>query len=233
MPSRYILLFALLALLAVEPTTAFWSRSKPKEAELVVNKEEPVANREEPVEKANKEEPVEEANKEEPVEEANKEEPVAAVTEPVVEEERTLEADIPVEYGVDISYPMHQAGVSTNYPWLPHNVDPSIPVPPEYEGMPIQPLGNRQAVFDEYMAGCVERYGDVCFRNERDRIEMNVRQIHSMINYTETGFLKIKAPERVYKLLREFWDANKDKARLEDWPAGVRVTLMSFKLVHV
>ncbi len=178
-----------MALLAADPTNAFWNTKK-KEPE--VKKEEPPAVAE-----------------------------AAVVTEPVVEEEkRTLEADVPVEYGVDISYPMHKATVSTNYPWLPHNVDPTIPVPPEYEGMPIQPLGDRQGFFDKYMAGCVESYGESCYRNERDRIEMNVRQIQSMINYTETGFLKIKAPERVFKLLRDFWEANKDKAKNEDWPAG-------------
>jgi len=57
--------------------------------------------------------------------------------------------DPTVNYGVDVSWPMHHSRVSTNYPWLPHNVDPeNNPVPEEYIGMPLQPLGNRQQVFD-------------------------------------------------------------------------------------
>ena len=31
--------------------------------------------------------------------------------------------DVVPEYGVDFSYPMHRATVSTNYAWLPHNLD--------------------------------------------------------------------------------------------------------------
>lgn len=80
-----------------------------------------------------------------------------------------------IEYGVDISFPMHHASVSTNYPWLPHNVDKSKPTPNQYQGMPIQPLGNKQAAFEDYMQGCVDYYnknangkGDRCTWNEAE-----------------------------------------------------------------
>ena len=36
-------------------------------------------------------------------------------------------------------------------------------------------------------------------------------------NYTDIGFKKIKAPEQVFKLIKEFWDANKDKEKTETW----------------
>ena len=41
-----------------------------------------------------------------------------------------------------------------------------------------------------------------------------------MKNYTEHGFMKIRAPDQVFKLLKEFWEANKDKQSEENWPAG-------------
>jgi hypothetical protein len=54
--------------------------------------------------------------------------------------------EVPVEYGVDVSFPMHHSKTSDNYAWLPHNMDPSLPVPERYKGMAVQPLGNRQYV---------------------------------------------------------------------------------------
>jgi hypothetical protein len=48
-------------------------------------------------------------------------------------------------YGIDVSWPIQHNNVSFNFPWLPHNLDPDHhPVPLEYEGMPLQPLGDRQ-----------------------------------------------------------------------------------------
>lgn len=126
-------------------------------------------------------------------------------------------------YGLDCSFPMHYDNVTTNYPWLPHNVDPSIPTPDEYKNMPIQPLGNRQDLYSDMIDGCRQHYGakaEQCIIHERDRVDMNLRQPQSMINYTETGFQVIKAPENVWKLLKDFWDANHGKEEPEQWPAG-------------
>lgn len=103
------------------------------------------------------------------------------------EEVRGAGADEPVEYGVDISFPMHYGQVSTNYPWLEHNRDPSKPVPKEYENMPIQPLGDRQAFYNNYLQGCKDKFGSRgaarCEQNEIDRISMSLRQPQSMQNY--------------------------------------------------
>ena len=49
---------------------------------------------------------------------------------------------------------------------------------------------------------------------------MSLRQPKSMQNYTEMGFKKIKAPEAVFKLIKDFWDSNKDKASEENWSTG-------------
>lgn len=86
-------------------------------------------------------------------------------------------------YGVDVSFPMHYNGVSDNYAWLPHNVDPSVPVPEKYKDKPVQPLGNRQEFYDNFLDGCVQFYGKQgkrCVSTERDRIDMSLRQPQSM-----------------------------------------------------
>jgi hypothetical protein len=62
-------------------------------------------------------------------------------------------------YGVDVSFPIHHGKISTNYAWLPHNQDSSLPVPKEYEGMPVQYLGDKQGEYDEFMKGCHAHYG--------------------------------------------------------------------------
>jgi hypothetical protein len=94
--------------------------------------------------------------------------------------------DEPVEYGVDVSFPMHYAEVSTNYPWLPHNQDPSLPVPKEYQDMVLQPLGNKQEFYRDFLQGCKDAFGAKgtrCTQNELDRIAMTLRQPQSMQNY--------------------------------------------------
>jgi len=132
----------------------------------------------------------------------------------------------PVEYGVDVSAPIHRRTVSTNYTWLPHNVDPANnPTPPEYEGMPIQWLGDVQGRYDKFMDGCRTAYPKhkrTCDSTEADRVEMSLRQPSSMQNYTELGFKKIRTPPAVWKLLSEFWERNQDESKRmpENWPKG-------------
>jgi hypothetical protein len=96
-----------------------------------------------------------------------------------------------VEYGVDVSFPIHYASVSTNYEWLPHNQDPNVPTPREYDGMVVQPLGNRQKFYQDFLQSCKDHFGVKgmrCTHNELDRIAMSLRQPQSMQNYTDIGF---------------------------------------------
>lgn len=66
---------------------------------------------------------------------------------------------ISTSYGLDVSFPMQQDHVTTNYDWLPHNTLPKLyPTPEGYVGMPIQPLGNRQEFYSEYIRGCIDHY---------------------------------------------------------------------------
>ena len=115
------------------------------------------------------------------------------------EDESILEAksiesgrkDEPVEYGVDISFPMHYATISNNYAWLKHNTDPNTPTPEEYKDMPIQPLGDRAKFYQDFLSSCEKHFGKKgarCVQNEKDRIAMSLRQPQSMQNYTSVGF---------------------------------------------
>jgi hypothetical protein len=119
---------------------------------------------------------------------------------------------------------MQHTMVSTNYPWLPHNVDPSLSVPADYKDMAIQPLGNKQQQYEEYIQGCMDHYGakrgKMCLSNEDQRLAMSLRQPKGMYNYTKLGYTKIRAPDEVMKLLKEYWDANKDSQKEEKWPTG-------------
>ena len=65
------------------------------------------------------------------------------------------------------------------------SVDPkNNPTPPEYEGVPIQPLGNKHQWYTDLIQGCIDHYGekgDRCVHNEQERVEMSIRQPQSMV----------------------------------------------------
>mmetsp|Transcript_2538 Transcript_2538/g.7051 ORF Transcript_2538/g.7051 Transcript_2538/m.7051 type:complete len:516 (-) Transcript_2538:95-1642(-) len=129
-------------------------------------------------------------------------------------------------YGVDVSFPIHQP-VSTNYDYLPHNVDPSIPTPTKYQNQPIQPLGDRHNMYVNHLNGCREHYlndnagnGFTCDQFEMDRLLMNRRQPQSMVNLTEIGFHKVRAPDHLTELITNFWEANKHSQQKENWGHG-------------
>ncbi|KAL7581066.1 hypothetical protein ACA910_005869 [Epithemia clementina (nom. ined.)] len=76
-------------------------------------------------------------------------------------------------------------------------------------------LGDKkQALYDEFINECLEGDQD-CRSEEEDRLFMNKYQPPSMVNYTRTGFAKIRAPEPLFKLLTDFWDANHERAEIE------------------
>eukprot|EP00567_Pseudictyota_dubia_P006485 CAMPEP_0197440578 /NCGR_PEP_ID=MMETSP1175-20131217/7045_1 /TAXON_ID=1003142 /ORGANISM="Triceratium dubium, Strain CCMP147" /LENGTH=507 /DNA_ID=CAMNT_0042970713 /DNA_START=207 /DNA_END=1730 /DNA_ORIENTATION=+ len=133
-----------------------------------------------------------------------------------------------LNYGVDVSFPIHRR-TSINYPWLPHNkrndADAGNDVPTLYKNMPLQVLGDRQSVYASHLEGCREAYkatsqSSQCDVYEYDRILMNNRQPQSMENYTEVGFLKTRAPDKVIEIARDFWDKNHLNRKQEKWPPG-------------
>ena len=63
-----------------------------------------------------------------------------------------------VSYSFDVSFPIH-GRVSTNYPHLPHNVDPANnEMPSRYQNQPLQVLGDRQEIYLEHLDGCRAAY---------------------------------------------------------------------------
>lgn len=109
---------------------------------------------------------------------------------------RDMEENEGETFGVDRSWPMHYAQ------WKPLSEE-------------------RQQEYDEFMQGCRDHYaekGHLCDTNEEDRIDMTLRQAQSMVNYTETGFMKIPAPAELKELLTKHWEANKDEQSKENWP---------------
>jgi len=123
----------------------------------------------------------------------------------------------PLSYGADISFPHHHRKLSTNYAWLPHNMDPKHhPTPAKYKDMPIQPLGDRQTFYENFLESCEKFYNEkkgqgLCASTEENRLQMSLKQPPSMQNYTDIGFKKIRTPDKVWKILQEFWENNKSK----------------------
>ena len=64
------------------------------------------------------------------------------------------------EYGADVSFPIH------------------------HEGLKDGPLGDRKAIYEDFMSGCRKFYGDKgdrCDVGEKERVEMSLRQAQSMV----------------------------------------------------
>eukprot|EP00546_Thalassionema_frauenfeldii_P021639 CAMPEP_0178903282 /NCGR_PEP_ID=MMETSP0786-20121207/5073_1 /TAXON_ID=186022 /ORGANISM="Thalassionema frauenfeldii, Strain CCMP 1798" /LENGTH=418 /DNA_ID=CAMNT_0020574641 /DNA_START=18 /DNA_END=1271 /DNA_ORIENTATION=- len=74
--------------------------------------------------------------------------------------------------------------------------------------------GSTQSLYDNFMDECREAAGSkkapyVCDEGEDFRIEMNTYQPMSMRNYTRLGFKKIKAPKKMFSIIKDFWDKNR------------------------
>jgi len=75
-------------------------------------------------------------------------------------------------------------------------------------------MPHQKQTYEEFIRQCVDE-DEVCDIADKQRLTMNAEQPGGMKNYTETGFKKIRAPAPLYKLLKDFWDKNRDKARIE------------------
>lgn len=81
-------------------------------------------------------------------------------------------------------------------------------------------LGDKQSQYDAFMVQCIKSAppgkGEAyCERQEMERMQRNFLQPQAVRNYTEMGFKKIKAPDEVYSLIKQFWDRNHDKMEPE------------------
>ncbi len=129
---------------------------------------------------------------------------IAAAPSQPAQPQETTTTTLP-EYGLDMSFPHTSIhALSTNYPWLPHNTNPADDpndntpnqIPDKYKSMPIQYLGNRMQVYEEYMDGCRKYWEDklgegsggeknagvlACDDFEQQRIHQNRDQPISMV----------------------------------------------------
>jgi hypothetical protein len=115
---------------------------------------------------------------------------------------------------------MHRSAISTNYPWLPHNIDTTKihKVPTQYVDMPLAVLGDRTTFYQHIMQGCMEHYGEErCTQSEQNRMQKIRTQPMAMINYTTTGYTKIRTPTKIFRGLQEFWQHNRQSPITESW----------------
>ena len=75
------------------------------------------------------------------------------------------------------------------------------------------------------MDGCYKKYSRrECDSTESARISMNRDQPRHQHNYTELGFKKMEVPPAAWEILSTFWETNKDKMQVENWPPGYTYT---------
>jgi hypothetical protein len=78
-------------------------------------------------------------------------------------------------------------------------------------------IGRQKAAYHEFIASCARvASASYCASQENWRMQMNMYQTRSVYNYTQAGYLKSKAPEELYQLVRSFFDRNKDQLS-EEW----------------
>jgi hypothetical protein len=112
----------------------------------------------------------------------------------------TLGASLAVagDYGVDCSFPIHYKNF---------RCDNLLP--------------DQERIYQEFMKGCYEKYSQRhCDDYENDRIKMSLEQPQSMVNFTSTGFKKIKAPEHLYNMLKNHFDRN--EAQMKEGTSHIR-----------
>ena len=104
------------------------------------------------------------------------------------------DAKAEMQYGVDVSYPIHHGLESGTFQW---------------------------ERWHRSMEHCAKRYSKgSCDANERSRMQLNRVQPPLQRNYTELGYAKLKAPEGSYRRLKTFFDQFRNNEQEEAWPAG-------------
>jgi prolyl 4-hydroxylase len=76
-------------------------------------------------------------------------------------------------------------------------------------------------LYGEFLSGCARASSALqCRHQENWRMQQNMYQPRSVVNYTQAGFLKVRAPEELYQLLLKFWETNRHET-VEEWPGRV------------
>lgn len=91
---------------------------------------------------------------------------------------------------------------------------------PTKSNITLELFGDKQSLYNNFMENCRNASGMLlanynCDHSEEFRFKMNNLQPMSMRNFTNMGFQKIKAPDGVFSLLKEFWELNRANATQE------------------
>jgi hypothetical protein len=102
-------------------------------------------------------------------------------------------------YGADKSWPIHHVWTDTS-----------------------EPLTEEcKTAYERFMDGCgkqnVEDAVAQCELNEEYRLTLSLTQPSSMVNFTDTGYSKVRASEYIRNLLSEHFEQNKDDHHDEAW----------------
>ena len=107
------------------------------------------------------------------------------------------------QYGVDCSWPIHSLEFNNKTQRCSY----------KYPDL----LGDRTSLYSNFIQGCRNQYGERCDETEFSRIEQARMQPQSMVNYTSTGYHKMRAPKRLFQLIiQEHWERNKHRATAEE-----------------
>lgn len=102
-----------------------------------------------------------------------------------------------VEYGVDCSWAQHSTDFKCG------NL-----------------LGNREQLYQDYMAGCRAYYGEeafhACDEAEESRIFDNRERVQHVYNFSEHGYHKTQVPNDAWNILYDYWLTFKDEHRTKE-----------------
>ena len=75
---------------------------------------------------------------------------------------------------------------------------------------------HKQILYDNYIAACDKALEDeICGKHDKARMRMNQAQPSSVYNYTKNGYAKTRVPPDLYELIKNVFDSNRDKAKIE------------------
>lgn len=112
-----------------------------------------------------------------------------------------------LQYGLDCSFPIHSHLIQCNSTYIFGGID-------------------KQKYYNQYMNNCRNYYnnstlfesfnGYKCDNTEKHRIQQNIRQPQSILNYTNTGYYKMNVPNELFRLIYQFWKTNQNNGMIQE-----------------